>query len=109
MRQIDARRPGNLSATVLACSESHHFGHGRALFFASQDPLKRSQKDKKQWKLSFLILLSSGAYWKQLVDELIDARDHFRLHQNLDAATLDYGVEFNRCPVFWSMTLSADM
>jgi len=44
-----------------------------------------------------------------LVYELIDARDHFRLHQNLDAAIPKYGVEFNQSPAFWSMTLSAHM
>ena len=31
-----------------------------------------------------------------LVDELIDAHDHFRLHQDLDAAIPDYQVEFNQ-------------
>jgi hypothetical protein len=29
-----------------------------------------------------------------LVDELIDAHDHFRLHQDLDAAIPDYHAEF---------------
>jgi hypothetical protein len=29
-----------------------------------------------------------------LVDELIDAHDHFRLHQDLDAAIPDYQAEF---------------
>lgn len=42
-----------------------------------------------------------------LVNELIDAKDHFRLHQSLDGAIEDYGVEFNQSPAFWSMTLSA--
>jgi hypothetical protein len=31
-----------------------------------------------------------------LVDELIDAHDHFRLHQDLDAAIPDYQAEFNQ-------------
>jgi hypothetical protein len=44
-----------------------------------------------------------------LVDELIDARDHFRLHQNLDAAIPEYQAEFNQSPAFWTSTLSAHM
>ena len=59
------------------------------------------------------IIISDSAEFKRLlealVDELIDARDHFKLHQNLDAAIPDYGVEFNQSPVFWSMTLSAHL
>jgi hypothetical protein len=44
-----------------------------------------------------------------LVDELIDARDHFRLHQDLDAAIQDYQAEFNQSPAFWGFTLNAHM
>jgi len=59
------------------------------------------------------IIISDSAEFKSLlealVNELIDARDHFRLHQNLDAAIPDYGVEFNQSPAFWTMTLSAHM
>jgi hypothetical protein len=59
------------------------------------------------------IIISDSAEFRRLmealVDELIDARDHFKLHQNLDAAIPDYGVEFNQSPVFWSMTLRAHM
>ena len=44
-----------------------------------------------------------------LVDELIDAREHFRLHQNLDAAIPDYIVEFNQSAAFWSLTMTAHM
>jgi len=59
------------------------------------------------------INVSDSAEFKRLlealVDELIDARDHFRLHQNLDAAIPEYGVEFNQSPAFWTMTLSAHM
>jgi hypothetical protein len=44
-----------------------------------------------------------------LADELIDARDHFRLRKNPDVAIPEYGLEFNRCPAFWSMTLSAHL
>ena len=59
------------------------------------------------------IIVSDSAEFKRLlealVDELIDAHDHFTLHQNLDAAIPDYGVEFNQSPAFWSMTLSAHM
>src|SRR6267378_3311237 len=57
--------------------------------------------------------VSDSAEFKRLlealVDELIDARDHFRLHQDLDAAIPEYGVEFNQSPVFWNMTRSAHM
>ena len=59
------------------------------------------------------IIISNSAEFKRLlealVDELIDAHDHFRLHQNLDAAIPDYGVEFNQSPAFWTMTRSAHM
>lgn len=44
-----------------------------------------------------------------LVNELIDAREHFRLHRDLDAAMPDYQAEFNRSAAFWSLTLSAHM
>jgi hypothetical protein len=59
------------------------------------------------------INVSDSAEFKRLlealVDELIDARDHFRLHQNLNAAIPEYGVEFNQSPAFWTMTMSAHM
>lgn len=42
-----------------------------------------------------------------LVDELIDAHDHFRLYQDLDAAIPEYQVEFNQSAAFWTFTLSA--
>jgi|SRR5215472_7947764 len=42
-----------------------------------------------------------------LVDELIDAHDHFKLHQGLAAAIPEYGMEFNQSAAFWSLTLSA--
>ena len=44
-----------------------------------------------------------------LVDELIDAHDHFRLHQDLNAAIPDYQAEFNQSAGFWTFTLSAHM
>lgn len=44
-----------------------------------------------------------------LVDELIDAHNHFRLHQDLNAAIEDYQVEFNEAAEFWTLTLSAHM
>jgi len=44
-----------------------------------------------------------------LVDELIDAHDHFRLHQDLNAAIQDYQAEFNQSAAFWTFTLSAHM
>jgi hypothetical protein len=44
-----------------------------------------------------------------LVDELIDAHDYFKLHQDLNAAIPDYQVEFNQSAGFWTFTLSAYM
>jgi RHS repeat-associated protein len=44
-----------------------------------------------------------------LAGELIDARDHFRLHQSLAAAIPDYQVEFNQSAGFWTLTLNAHM
>lgn len=39
-----------------------------------------------------------------LVDELIDAKDYFRLHQDLNDAIPDYQVEFNQSAHFWTFT-----
>lgn len=44
-----------------------------------------------------------------LVDELIDAHDYFRLHQDLNAAIPDYQVEFNQSAAFWTFTTRALM
>jgi hypothetical protein len=44
-----------------------------------------------------------------LADELVDARIHFNLHQNLTAAMPEYAREFNQSWTFWSLTLSAHM
>jgi hypothetical protein len=44
-----------------------------------------------------------------LMDELIDAHDYFKLHQDLNAAIPDYQVEFNQSAGFWTFTLSAYM
>jgi hypothetical protein len=59
------------------------------------------------------ITVSDSAEFKRLlealVDELIDARDHFRLHQDLDAAIPEYQAEFNQSAAFWTFTLSAHM
>lgn len=44
-----------------------------------------------------------------LVDELIDAHDYFRLHQDLSAAIPDYQVEFNQSAAFWTHTIRALM
>jgi AbiU2 len=59
------------------------------------------------------INISDSADFKRLlealVDELIDARDHFRLRQGLANAIPDYSVEFNQSPGFWTMTLTAHM
>jgi len=59
------------------------------------------------------INISDSAEFKRLlealIDELMDAQAHFKLHQDLEAATADYGAEFNQSPVFWTMTLEAHM
>ena len=44
-----------------------------------------------------------------LIDDLIDARTHFRLHQDLNAAIPDYTVEFNQSAVFWNLTRTAHL
>lgn len=46
---------------------------------------------------------------KALVDELIDARDYFRLHKDLNDAIPHYQAEFNRSAEFWTFTLNAYM
>lgn len=59
------------------------------------------------------INVSDSAEFKRLLealaDELIDARDHFRLHQDLDASIPKYQAEFNQSAAFWTFTLSAHM
>ena len=59
------------------------------------------------------ISVSDSAEFKRLLealaDELIDARDHFRLHQDLDAAIPEYQAEFNQSAAFWTLTMSAHM
>ena len=44
-----------------------------------------------------------------LVNDLIDAHDYFRLHQDLNAAIPDYQVEFNQSAHFWTFTTRALM
>ena len=44
-----------------------------------------------------------------LIDDLIDARTHYRLHQDLNAAIPNYTVEFNQSAVFWNLTRSAHL
>jgi len=57
--------------------------------------------------------VSDSAEFKRLLealaDELIDAHDHFRLHQDLNATIPEYQVEFNQSAEFWTITLSAHM
>ena len=59
------------------------------------------------------IAISDSAEFKSLLealaDELTDASDHFKLHQNINAAISEYAIEFNQSPVFWTMTRSAHM
>lgn len=42
-----------------------------------------------------------------LLDDLVDARFHFRLHQDLDKAIEEYGLEFSQSPTFWNLTRRA--
>lgn len=42
-----------------------------------------------------------------LLDDLVDARFHFRLHQNLDKAIEEYSLEFSQSPTFWNLTRRA--
>jgi hypothetical protein len=58
-------------------------------------------------------LTADSAEFSQLLDalwnELVDASFHFRLHQNLQAATPEYGMVFSQSNTFWTLTLSAHM
>lgn len=42
-----------------------------------------------------------------LLDDLVDARFHFSLHQSLAKATEGYATEFSQSPTFWGLTLTA--
>jgi hypothetical protein len=42
-----------------------------------------------------------------LLDDLVDARFHFSLHQNLAKATDEYAKEFAQSPTFWRLTFRA--
>jgi hypothetical protein len=44
-----------------------------------------------------------------LLDDLVDARFHFALHQNLAKAGEEYAMEIAQSPTFWGLTLSAHM
>jgi AbiU2 len=44
-----------------------------------------------------------------LLDDLVDARFHFRLHQELAKATEEYATEFAQSPTFWELTFVAHM
>ena len=44
-----------------------------------------------------------------LLDDLVDARLHFSLHQELAKATEEYAGEFSQSPTFWGLTLGAHM
>jgi AbiU2 len=44
-----------------------------------------------------------------LIDELIDAREHFRLQRALNSTITEYQAEYNQSAAFWSLTLSAHM
>jgi HEPN superfamily AbiU2-like protein len=44
-----------------------------------------------------------------LLDDLVDARFHFTLHQNLSKAGEEYAIEIAQSPTFWGLTLSAHM
>jgi hypothetical protein len=44
-----------------------------------------------------------------LLDDLVDARFHFSLHQSLAKASEEYATELSQSPTFWGLTLSAHM
>lgn len=44
-----------------------------------------------------------------LLDDLVDARFHFNLHQNLSKAGEEFAMEIAQSPTFWGLTLSAHM
>ena len=44
-----------------------------------------------------------------LLDDLVDARFHFSLHQNLAKASEEYATELAQSPTFWGLTLRAHM
>jgi hypothetical protein len=44
-----------------------------------------------------------------LLDDLVDARFHFSLHQNLAKATEEYATEFGQSLTFWELTFRAHM
>lgn len=44
-----------------------------------------------------------------LLNDLVDARFHFSLHQNLAKAAEEYATELSQSPTFWGLTLSAHM
>lgn len=58
-------------------------------------------------------LTANSSEFKRLLDalanELLDAKFHFTMHQNLQAATPDYWMVFNQSNTFWTLTLSAHM
>lgn len=42
-----------------------------------------------------------------LLDDLVDARFHFSLHQSLVKSIEEYGKEFEQSPTFWGLTFGA--
>jgi hypothetical protein len=42
-----------------------------------------------------------------LLDDIVDARLYFTLHQNLAKAVEEYTTEFNQSPTFWGLTFHA--
>ena len=44
-----------------------------------------------------------------LLDDLVDARFHFGLHQKLAKATEEYATEFGQSATFWGLTFGAHM
>jgi hypothetical protein len=50
-----------------------------------------------------------GQLLRVLAGEIVDARIHFRLYQDLRAALPEYVDEFNQSKTFWSLTLTAHL
>lgn len=57
--------------------------------------------------------VSDPAEFKRLLEalvyELIDAQEHFYVHQGLAAAVSEYGAELNQSGAFWNLTMRAHL
>src|SRR5215471_15681367 len=57
-----------------------------------------------------IVVRDSGEFkqlLEALINDLLDAREHFRLHQDIDAAIPAYREEFNQTAAFWNLIRQA--